>query len=276
MKRHNSLMNFVEAISFMYRGQRRQSCKFIREASSMKRSISPMQATQGTTLILALSMAMSSCAQLNGLVGDSWKEEVLLHDGQKLVVTRSQTYGGRREVGQSPPVRQHSIEFRLPDSSNTIKWTSEFGDDLGRTNFQPVALHVLGRVPYLVAVPNLCVSYNKWGRPNPPYVIFKREANEWMRIALSEFPREFREINLAIETHITSVDVLSSKSLVTAAFVKEWNATLEQPEYKTILREPIEKAHYGSSIHCPELVYYKCGWGSPSELNRKYFESVCK
>jgi hypothetical protein len=47
-------------------------------------------------LILMMGVSMSACAGLFGMGGTSWKEEVLLHDGSKIIVERSQSYGGRR------------------------------------------------------------------------------------------------------------------------------------------------------------------------------------
>ena len=132
-------------------------------------------------LILTLGVSMSADAGLFGFGGTSWKEEVLLHDGQKIIVKRSQDYGGRHEPGKGAPVKEHTITFTLPHSNNKLSWTSEYGDDLGRTNFNLLALHVLNGTPYLVVEPNLCLSYNKWGRPNPPYV-FKYDGKAWQRI----------------------------------------------------------------------------------------------
>ncbi len=40
-------------------------------------------------LILMMGVSMSADAGLLGLVGDRWKEEVLLHDGSKVIVKRS-------------------------------------------------------------------------------------------------------------------------------------------------------------------------------------------
>lgn len=129
-------------------------------------------------LWLLLGVSLNACAGLFGFGGDSWKEEVLLHDGQKMIVERSQSYGGRSEPGQSGPIKEHTIRFMLPGASQAISWTSEFGEDLGRTNFNLLAVHVLNGTPYVVAEPNLCLSYNKWGRPNPPYVFFKYSNRE--------------------------------------------------------------------------------------------------
>jgi len=187
--------------------------------------------------VLTFGVSMSADAGLFGSGVTSWKEEVLLHDGQRIIVERSQTYGGRHEVGQSVPVKEHVISFKMPGSSKAITWTSEYGEDLGRTNFKLVALHVVKETPYLVAVPNLCLAYNKWGRPNPPYVIFKHDGNKWDRIPLNELPAEFKDANLVINNQ-GEAEILTAQSLVTAEFVKKLNDELPQPEYKTILRKP--------------------------------------
>jgi hypothetical protein len=103
----------------------------------------------------------------------SWKEEVLLHDGSKIIVERWQKRGGGHEIGQKPPIREQSITFTLPGTIKIINWKDEYSEDIGHSNFDLVALHILNATPYIITTPNLCLSYNKWGRPNPPYVIFK-------------------------------------------------------------------------------------------------------
>lgn len=45
------------------------------------------------TIILVLTLGVSMSPY--GFGGDSWKEEVLLHDGSKMIVERSQSYGAR-------------------------------------------------------------------------------------------------------------------------------------------------------------------------------------
>lgn len=128
--------------------------------------------------------------------GDRWKEEALLHDGSIIMVERFQTYGGMGEIGQSAPVKEHTVTFSLPDSSEKISWTSPYSEEFGRTNFNLLALHIKDGTPYVIVEPNLCLSYNKWGRPNPPYVIFKYHNKTWQRIQLAELPTEFKTINL--------------------------------------------------------------------------------
>lgn len=190
--------------------------------------------------LLMMGVSMNADAGLFGFGDKSWKEEVLLHDGSKIIVKRSQTRGGSHEIGQPPPVKEHTIFFTLPNSSKTITWTSEYGEDVGRANFDLLAVHVLNGTPYIVVSPNLCLSYNKWGRPNPPYVFLKYDGKGWQRIPLSEFPAEFKTINVAVST-LGDEDKLTSLGFVSAEKIRELNSEFRQPEYRSILREPLAK-----------------------------------
>ena len=218
------------------------------------------------TLCLAatVGMSVSAAAGVLGLGGDSWKEEVLLHDGSKMVITRSQTYGGQHEIGQPPPIKEHTITFALPGSDKRIRWTSEYGIDIGRTNFFLLAVHVLNGTPHVVAEPNLCLSYNRWGRPNPPYVFFKYDGTAWQRIPLEDFPAEFTTINVALDTMGRGVKNLVGLGFVPSEKIKELNHHIDRPEVKTILRVPVKPGSLGSAVNCEEMVRVKDGWISPS------------
>jgi len=186
-------------------------------------------------LLLMLAASMSACST-------SWREEVLLHDGSKVIVKRSQSYGGRHEIGQPSPIKEHTLSFAMPGSNKTITWTSEYGEELGRTNFNLLALHILNGVPYIVATPNLCSSYNKWGRPNPPYVFFKHDGKEWQRIPLADLPVEFMTVNIdfGMPWDMRDRRVRFDKGdLLTAETIRRHNEESRQPEYKTILRETL-------------------------------------
>ncbi len=227
----------------------------------------------GLGLIWMLVACANTSAGLFGLGGTSWQEEVLLHDGDKIVVERSQSYGGRHEIGQPPPVKEHTMRFSLTGRSQIITWASEYGEDLGRTNFNLLALHVLNGMPYVVAEPNLCLSYNKWGRPNPPYVIFKYDRKTWQRLQLSELPIEFKTINLIVNNGREEDIERAGKPLgyVPAAGIRAINSNLTQPEYKTILREPLPQQR----IHqmCEERVLYKGRWILPNDpVARKFID----
>lgn len=223
-----------------------------------------------TILLMILGGSMSACAMGNKT---SWKEEVLLHDGQKIIVERSQTYGGRHEIGQSPPVREHTISFTLPHSNQTLTFKSEYSEDVGRANLNLLALHVLNGTPYIVAEPNLCLAYNKWGRPNPPYVIFKYDGKAWQRIPLSQLPAGFKAINLIVNNG-REEDIeraASGSGYVSVADVQRINSSLHQPEYKTILREPLPKGQIDQM--CMEMVPYKGSWVMPNDpIARKFID----
>jgi hypothetical protein len=227
------------------------------------------------TLLLILGPVTNANAGFLGLIGDSWKEEALQHDGSKIVVERSQKYF-LQGFEKWPRVKEHSINFALPGSNKDITWISEYSEDIDNTNFDLLALHIFSGIPYVVASPNLCLSYNKWGRPNPPYVFFKYDGVAWQRIPIDDFPSDISEINLLIDTAGDNDAERAIKTgFISADNVKVLNSGLRQAELKSILREP-QKLGGTSQVNCPELVQYKCGWGAPGEFNRKYFERTCK
>ncbi len=221
---------------------------------------------------LIVVVEMNACAMVGALPfsGDSWKEEVLLHDGSKLVITRSQTYGGRHEIGQPPPIKEHTVTFTMPNTNKTITWTSEYGKELGRTNFHLLAVHVLNGTPYLVTEPNLCLSYNKWGRPNPPYVFFKYDGAAWQRIPLEEFPVEFKSINVALSIIGRKGADLVRQGVVSSEKIKEVNRHTVNPDHKTILREPVKLGTEGSAVNCLEMVFHNGVWvgGSGDSISK--------
>ena len=220
-------------------------------------------------LILMMGVSMSAYS-------DSWKEEALLHDGSKVIVSRTQDFGGRHELGQSPPIKEQTISFVLPNTRKQITFKNNYGEDIGRANFMLLALHILNGTPYLVTAPNLCLSYNKWGRPNPPYVLFKHNASTWQRISLEELPAEFKDINLVINTK-SHAKTIVSQSPVSAELVRKLNGSLTQPELKTILREPLPEEWIKEM--CEEMIHYKCGWfgtNPDGTFNKEFADRMCK
>lgn len=196
------------------------------------------------TLVAFILVSFSGCAA--GFLGigstASWKEEVLLHDGSKIIVERWQKHGGRSEPGQEPGISDQSITFTIPGINKTVKWADEASVELaGRANFYILALHIVNATPFIITEPRLCLSYNKWGRPNPPYVIFKYENKEWKRIEITELPIEFKNINLVIETDDHEKELLK-QDYVSAEMVQKLNKNLahDYEKYKTIARTPLK------------------------------------
>jgi len=197
-----------------------------------------------------MGASMSANAGWFGFGGTSWKEEVLLHDGSKIVVERRVDRGGRHEIGQQPPIKEQSLTFTLPTTNERITWKSEYSKDVGLADFQPLLLDIFQGTAYVVTHPVGCLSYNKWGRPNPPYVIFKYEGKEWKRITIQELPVGIKTPNMIFGSPDNVVDEIG-KSLIPAETIQQIISHYRQPEYKTILRE----AYSGAAGSCGEMVY---------------------
>jgi hypothetical protein len=185
------------------------------------------------TICLVLTLEVSMNAY--GFVGDSWKEEVLLHDGSKMVVERSVERGGRHEIGQKPPYKEQSLSFTMPGTTQTIRWEDHYSQDLG----------------------------HKWGRPNPPYVIFQYQEKQWKRVPLQELPAELNALNMIFSEPDFQVEQLGTR-FVTAEKIKEIISGYKQPEFKTILRKAVKSGSLGSP-NCEERVLYKGHWILPND-----------
>ncbi|MDR1661439.1 MAG: hypothetical protein LBR95_03295 [Azoarcus sp.] len=208
-----------------------------------------------------------------GIGSDRWKEEVLLHNGQRIIVTRTVKRGGRHEIGQRPPYKEQKLSFTLPDTGASITWEDHFSKDLGMANFLPMLLDIVAGTPYLVVSPMGCLSYNKWGRPNPPYVVFKYQQRGWIRIPLQELPNELTMPNVVV----SSPDDVAKRTngWVSSDEIKKANSGFKQPKYRTILREPMAKERIDQM--CIEMIHYKCGWISPhGTFGREFMDSICK
>lgn len=169
--------------------------------------------------------------------GSTWQEEVLLHDGRTIVAERYVRRGGRAEIGQSGAYVEQQLSFSDPATGKTYSWSDTYSADRGMANFLLLALHVVDGVPFVVATPMGCQSYNKWGRPNPPYVSFMAQGNGWQRIDLADLPAQARSANLLHSAPDEWVRRHGTRH-VTAAQIQQENTT-NQLQYRSILREPV-------------------------------------
>lgn len=219
--------------------------------------------------ILVIGVSMNAIAGLFGFGGTSWKEEVLLHDGSKIMIERWHKRGGKHEIGHGPPIKEHGIEFSLPGTDKTIRWRDDYNEAEGAANFQLVALHIHDAVPYIVTWPYGSVVFNIWGRPNPPYVVFKYEKGAWRHIALSELPAVLKTVNVVLDPDGHERD-LNKLGTVLADDVVRLNRYHLQPRYKTILREAFPDAEINMMFE--KLVLYKGNWIVDSPIARKMID----
>ena len=236
-----------------------------------------MKNVKGSLFLLVvfviLGAGMNAFAFL-GFGGTSWKEEALLHDGQKIIVERWVDRGGRHEIGQRPPIKEQSLTFTMPSSKQTITWKVEFCKEVGYADLSPIMLGIVNKTPYLVTHPVACLAYNKWRRPNPPYIVFRYTNKAWQQIELQELPMDFKVPNLIISSPDSEVERAKTQ-FMSAEQVRKLNNTLSQPEYKTILREPLTKERITEM--CEERILYKGSWILPNDpIARKFIDQQTK
>ncbi len=202
-------------------------------------------------LLLALIASSGANAGLFGFGGTTWQEEVLLHDGSKIIAGRT-IVRGRGNRGFT--YQHQTISFAQPATGEKISWEDNFSQELGDSNFLPMLLDIDQGIAYLVAKPMGCLSYNKWGRPNPPYVVFKYQDKAWVRIPVSDLPVEINRPNLISSQPDTEVEKMG-KRFIDAKTIQKFNSEFQQPHFRTILREPFSTAAEG----CFEMVPYGSG-----------------
>jgi len=196
-------------------------------------------------LLLTIGVSMSACSK-------DWKEEVLLHDGSKIIVDRVQNQGNRPTwESRERAILDETITFVLPGTSQKIVWSMSFRDDVPDQNgVNVVLLGIVNNVPYIAGYPAGCIAYNKWKRPNPPQILFKYEAGQWKRITLAEFPPQLVHANVIVG----GPPAEGIKSFYTVAQVNDENHDIDEGPYKSILREasPTERCpQYSSGPKAP-------------------------
>ncbi|MHB1246511.1 MAG: hypothetical protein ACYCZH_08705 [Sulfuriferula sp.] len=211
----------------------------------------------GSTIGMVLCVSLSANASLFGR-SKSWKEEVLLHDGQKMVVERHFNLGPPSFESRERKELDETVTFTLPESNKKITWKTDFNDFSPEPNdLSILLLDIVNGTPYIATRPAGCIGFNKWKRPNPPYIFFKYDGKDWKRISLEEFPAVLTKTNIIVGSPHT--DLL--KPFYTVGQVEEQNRDIQAEGYKTIIRKPFAI----EENRCPELVYYKGAWVGPGD-----------
>lgn len=233
-------------------------------------------------IFIAMVVTSINACGYFGLFGEaSWKEEVLLHDGSKIIVKRWQKFSTANTFDPNSLIKEQSISFKLPGKYRKIVWKDASTKDIWLSvNFTLIALHIKNNIPYLITSPYGCMAYNKWGRPNPAYVIFRYEGDNWKRIEFANLPPEFETVNLVINTisHKHKKEIGFWHRLITAEKVKALNKEGNKLEiFKTIVRTPYKQV---GNDGCPEMVYIGNGWSGLGKFkNQESYEAcfdVCK
>lgn len=169
--------------------------------------------------LLALCI-LCGCGAIGGGVRQ-WQEEVALPDGKTIIVERSHVLGStlNRElssINAPPGAKSYVITVPLPNGGQA-KWGAQDKDMI------PLALSVAGDVVKVLASPSDCAAYSRFGRPVPPFLVFRYDSGRWVRATIDEFPSAIAEANLMISTSTQDAVDEIGKGLVTARATKRLN-----------------------------------------------------
>jgi len=211
-------------------------------------------------LILMMGVSMNADAGLFGHTM-SWKEEVVLHDGSRIIAERHYNLGGYPAIeSQERAALDVTVTFDLPGASKKITWKTDYDQAKPEPNsLNLIRLDVVKGVPYIATYPAGCIAYNKWGRPNPPQILFRYENGQWQRITLAELPPELIGTHANVIVGKPAAKLL--KPFYTVEQVNAVNHDIDEGPYKTILRE----AYPGAGGGCEELIRYKGYWIMPND-----------
>jgi hypothetical protein len=162
-----------------------------------------------------LAWLLSACSK-----SDTWEEDVELVKGKVISITRTQYYERYSELGAPGdgwrPVKSR-IEFVQDKASpETIVWEEEL---------DPLVLELINDHLVLVAKASYCDQYHRYGRPIPPYVIYRFANGRWDRSGFADLPAKL-QANLLIDAKSKS-----SRRRVTIDFKKQMNDELGIPKF---------------------------------------------
>jgi hypothetical protein len=244
-------------------GMRKENEKRERDLKNIKISVGMI------ILIIFSFVSFSGCAAGFLGFGNSmeWKEEVLLHDGSKIIVERFFHLGSKPTLESTErQALDETISFTLPGANKNITWKTDFRNSNPEPNcLNLLVLDIVKGTPYIATYPAGCIAYNKWNRPNPPYIFFKYDGKDWKRISLEEFPMEINKVNVIVGKPPAKL----LKPFYTVEQVNLENHDIHTEEYKTILRTPIK-------IWCAEMITNgRGGWMDSSGFKKLPSYEAC-
>jgi hypothetical protein len=123
----------------------------------------------------------------------SWNEESKQADGSMLLLSRSIKLGGGHEIGQSTPIASESISFTDTKTGNKIAWHSPSNPYFLA---DPVLFQFDGKIVWVLVNPRSCGAWQRYGRPNPAFILFKIENGQQQQLKADELPEPFRYMNI--------------------------------------------------------------------------------
>lgn len=143
---------------------------------------------------LTLGIVLANVPMLGGCSNTgSWQEEVKLSDGRVITVTQKRRYEGVYTGQDAGNIERESwLTFKLP----------EFGDRViaWHENLYPIVLNLHNGKLYIVSLPPSGREYRQYGKPIPPYMAYRYQADQWQRIPITEIPEAIYNTNMWLDS----------------------------------------------------------------------------
>lgn len=101
----------------------------------------------------------------------------MLADGRTVTLKRYQEFRGPTELFQPRTESDYWLEFKHPDSGETVRWESD-------RDLATVALMVDGGRPRLLVSPHFGSSIDRYRCPDPVYFLFELQDGRWKQLPL--------------------------------------------------------------------------------------------
>lgn len=145
------------------------------------------------SLLVVAFLCLSGCGLPEH---DQWTEQVTLHDGREVPISRGAWKQWLFDDAQGQVWRyRYSIQVVSPNTGEVVEWK-------GRWSEKPIIVEFDQRYTYIVFLPEKCnVDLTRYGNPNPPYVVLRRAEGwlqRWQPIRLADYPASLRITNLIL------------------------------------------------------------------------------
>ena len=146
----------------------------------------------------------------------TWREEVALHDGGIVVVSRTAVLLPSPMLGERVDGKRQ-LTFTHPNTGKVVTW--ENAGELG-SRVYPMLLDVDGERAFLVTIAQSSSEYNSFGCPTSPYMVYRHDGTAWTRVPLAELPARFRRANMLKSASHAERLIRPAKYYLTAAQVE--------------------------------------------------------
>ena len=197
-------------------------------------------------LALAVSLlilAGSACSEKSTPQNTfEWKEEILLHDGRKIIAERVDVMGGWAEPGQSGAPQERRITFPDPDNP-AKKYTHRI---TGSSNY--LLLDFDKGVPWLIVF----VGPFSTGTDCPigSYETFTFANSDWISTKFSDVPFAIRKANMAVDYFSGDSEVRKPRKLLSSTDIQEVIRRTSQMPSVQASWKIVETNEHGRTMDC--------------------------